>query len=257
MEEINLRKFDIKKMIPSPVCVLIAKRNSGKSFLIRDIMSHNKDIPAGTVISRTDKVAHFYDKFIPGILIHDTYRTELIQKIFDRQNKAIKDGWKNKRFFLIFDDVLSEAATWKKDRLLQDIFFNGRHFNILFLLAMQAPMGITPALRSNIDYTFILKTSNHSDRKRLFDHYAGVFPSMAVFEKVLDACTENYGCMVIDNTTNTNNISDQVFFYRADDHRDFKLCDERFWEKNSMVQSRPVPHSSSVINVNVRTKKSS
>jgi Fe-S cluster biosynthesis and repair protein YggX len=255
MEEINLRKFDIKKMIPSPVCVLIAKRNSGKSFLIRDIMSHNRDIPAGSVISRTDKVAHFYDKFIPSILIHDSYKSELLQKIFDRQKKSIKEGWKNKRFFLIFDDVLSEANTWKKDPLLQDVFFNGRHYNILFLLAMQAPMGIVPALRSNIDYTFILKTSNHSDRKKLYEHYAGVFPSMAVFEKVLDACTENYGCLVIDNTVNTNSISEQVFFYRADDHKEFLLCDERFWVKDNDKKNKPPVNPQVVKNINVKKVK--
>jgi len=252
MEELSLRKFDIQKMIKNPICILIAKRNSGKSFLIRDIMSYNREILAGSVISRTDKVAHFYDQFIPGVLIHDTYRSDIIQKIFDRQQKAIEEKWDNKRVFLIFDDVLSEANVWKKDKLIQDIFFNGRHFNIMFLLAMQTPMGISPNLRSNVDYTFILKTCNHSDRKKLYENYAGVFPSFAIFEKVLDACTENYSCLVIDNTAITNKISDQVFFYKAEEHRDLKLCDESFWVRNAQAQSaRPSP-SRPVENANIR-----
>ena len=47
MEEIKLKKFDMKKMNKNSVCVLIAKRNSGKSFLMRDILYHHKNIPAG------------------------------------------------------------------------------------------------------------------------------------------------------------------------------------------------------------------
>lgn len=255
MEEITLRKFDMSKMIKNPICILIAKRNSGKSFLIRDIMSYNKEIPAGTVISRTDKVAHFYDQFIPRVLIHDTYRSDIIQKIFDRQQKAIKENWDNKRVFLIFDDVLSEANVWKKDTLIQDIFFNGRHFNIMFLLAMQTPMGISPNLRSNVDYTFILKTSNHNDRKKIYENYAGVFPTFAIFEKVLDECTNNYSCLVIDNTANTNKISDQVFFYRAEDHPTLKICDEIFWVKNAESNNRQTPPPNTVRNINVRKIK--
>ena len=46
------------------------------------------------------------------------------------------------------------------DELVKEIFFNGRHYKLLFLLAMQAPMGIPPDLRTNIDFTFLLKNNN-------------------------------------------------------------------------------------------------
>lgn len=254
MEELKLRKFDIKKMNKNSVCVLIAKRNSGKSFLIKDILYHNRAIPAGMVISRSDKVAHFYDQFIPQILIHHTYKTELLQKVFDRQQKAFEENWANKRCFLVFDDVLSEANTWKKDPLLTDVFYNGRHFDMLFLLALQAPMGITPGLRSNIDYTFILKTTNASDRKKIYDHYAGVFPTKEMFEKVLDACTNDYNCLVIDNTSTTNSLTDQVFYYKADDHPGFRMCDETFWNKNNQMNIKPTDNSN-IKKITVKRKK--
>ena len=98
---------------------------------------------------------------------------------------------------------------------------------------MQAPMGISPSLRTNIDYVFILKTTNASDRKKIYENYAGVFPSKDIFEKVLDGCTSDYGCLVIDNTATTNELTDQVFYYKADDHPGFKMCDESFWAKSS------------------------
>ena len=36
--------------------------------------------------------------------------------------------------------------------------------------------------------------------------------------------TTNYGCLVIDNTVNSNNIYDCVYWYKADMHSSFKMC---------------------------------
>lgn len=230
-ESLEIKKFDMKKIKKDSVCCFIAPRRQGKSILIKDLLYHHQDIPAGLVISKTDKLCHYYDKFIPPILIHDKYKPELLDNLFERQKKALKDGWKNPNCFLIFDDTLSEANQWKKDERINEIFYNGRHYKILFLLTMQTPMGIPPGLRGNIDYTFILRNTNAKNRKDLYENYAGMFSSKEIFEKVLDSCTENYNCLVIDNTTRSNKIEDQVFYYKAKVHEDdaFKLCNSSFW----------------------------
>ena len=46
---LQLKKFDPKKMGDDRICVFIGKRNTGKSYLIRDIMYHKKHIPTGIV----------------------------------------------------------------------------------------------------------------------------------------------------------------------------------------------------------------
>jgi hypothetical protein len=206
------------------------------SFLIRDLLYYQQSLPAGLVVSKTDKLTHYYEQFIPPVLIHDEYSPELIDKLFDRQKKAIEEDWSNPHVFLIFDDTLSDAGTWKKDPRIKEIFFNGRHYKILFLLTMQSPMAITPDLRGNIDFTFILRTPNQKNRKDIYDNYCGMFPSREIFEKVLDACTEDYGCLVVDNTSRSNKLEDQVFYYKASDHEPFKLCPKQFWQ-----QKKPVP----------------
>lgn len=201
------------------------------SFLIKDLLYYQQNIPAGLVVSKTDKLTNYYGKFIPPVLIHDEYSPELLDKLFDRQKKALEEEWPNPHAFLIFDDTLSDAGVWKKDGRVKEIFFNGRHYKILFLLTMQDPMAITPGLRCNIDFTFILRTPNQKNRKDLYDNYCGMFPSREIFEKVLDACTEDFGCLVIDNTTRSNKLEDQVFYYKASDHEPFKLCSNQFWQK--------------------------
>ena len=54
---------------------------------------------------------------------------------------------------------------WVKDKPVRNIFMNGRPFRMMFMLLMQHPLGITPALRSNIYYCFLLKETNVSNRK--------------------------------------------------------------------------------------------
>jgi hypothetical protein len=107
---------------------------------------------------------------------------------------------------------------------------NGRHYKVFFIITMQYPLGIPPNLRANIDYVFILRNNNTSDRKRIYEHYAGVFPSFEVFCQVMDSCTENYECLVINNTVRSNKIEQCVSWYKAEPHDDFKLGHPTFWK---------------------------
>ena len=44
------------------------------------------------------------------------------------------------------------------------LFMNGRHWKIMLVITMQYPLGVPPNLRTNIDYTFILREP-YSNRK--------------------------------------------------------------------------------------------
>ena len=47
---IELKKFNMKQIKDDQVVVLIGKRNTGKSFLTKDLMYDRRNIPIGTVI---------------------------------------------------------------------------------------------------------------------------------------------------------------------------------------------------------------
>ena len=51
---IELKKFNIKSIASDKVCVFIGKRETGKSFLVKDLLYNLRDIPCGTVISGTE-----------------------------------------------------------------------------------------------------------------------------------------------------------------------------------------------------------
>jgi hypothetical protein len=59
-----------------------------------------------------------------------------------------------------------------------------------------------------------------------------MFPTFEVFSQVMDQCTENFECLVIDNTSNSNKLEDCVFWYKGDIHENFKLGSNQFWVNN-------------------------
>ena len=232
---LELRKFDMSEIKDDKVVVLIGKRDTGKSFLCKDILYHHQEIPVGQVISGTEGANQFYSKIVPKLFIHDEFKADIIQNMLKRQKMLIEknfqsgeNGMVDPRAFLILDDCLYDN-TWAKDKWMRSVFMNGRHYKLLFLLTMQYALGIPPNLRTNIDYVFILRENYVSNRKRLYDHYAGMFPNFEMFCQVMDQCTENYECLVIHNNAKSNKLTDQVFWYKADAHDEFRLCSPDHW----------------------------
>jgi hypothetical protein len=233
MTEISLKRFDINEIKHDKVVVLIGKRDTGKSFLVKDLLFNHNNIPVGQVISGTEAANQFYGSIVPKIFIHGEYKAEIISNMLKRQKLAIEKLRLNPnidpRAFLILDDCLYDN-TWIKNPDVRSLFMNGRHYKILFILTMQYALGIPPNLRTNIDYVFILRENYVSNRKRLYEHYAGMFPTFEMFCQVMDQCTENYECLVINNNAKSNKLVDQVYWYKADPHPDFKIGAPQFWK---------------------------
>ena len=232
---LELRKFDMSEIKDNNVVVLIGKRDTGKSFLCKDILFHHQGIPVGQVISGTEGANQFYSKIVPKLFIHDEYKSEIIQNMLKRQKMLIEknhqsggDAQVDPRAFLILDDCLYDN-TWAKDKWMRSIFMNGRHYKLLFLLTMQYALGVPPNLRTNVDYVFILRENYVSNRKRLYEHYAGMFPKFEMFCQVMDQCTENYECLVINNNSKSNKLCDQVFWYKAEQRPEFKIGADSYW----------------------------
>ena len=88
--KIDLKKFDMSKVGKGSVIVLIGKRNTGKSFLCKDILYYKRDIPIGTVISDTEGSNQFYGKLMPSLFIYEEFNSEIIMKLVKRQDMIIK-----------------------------------------------------------------------------------------------------------------------------------------------------------------------
>jgi hypothetical protein len=221
--KLPIKRFNINEMVDHCTIAMIAKRATGKSFLTREIMYQKRHIAAAIAISRTEKLNGFYTDFIPDSFIFSEYSSDILSRIYDRQyqmnedNKVrIANGKKPKddSIMLIMDDCMSDKK-WLKDPNIAELFYNGRHHHLSFILTMQYAVGIPPEMRSNFDYIFLLAEDTVNNRRKLYEHYAGMFPTFDIFQQVFSDLTENYGMMVINNRVHSKNITDKVFWYKA------------------------------------------
>lgn len=222
----------------SPMIVIIGKKDTGKSFLVRDILFHNQEaFPIGTVISGTEVANEFFQHMVPSRLIKDKYSPDIIMNVIRRQlglkqqRNLSKGSNIDPRAFLILDDCLYDSS-WIKEESTRYVFMNGRHVDLSTMITMQYPLGITPNLRTNVDFVFILRENILGNRRRIYENYAGMFPSFEMFCQFMDQCTENYECLVICNSSSSNKLEDQVFWYKASDHPPFHMCAESLWADN-------------------------
>jgi hypothetical protein len=230
-QTLKLEEFKISSLIKdddgsfiNPRIVMIAPSGTGKSWIVRNILYEMKDIPCGTVIAPTDKMNKFYDDFLPPSFIHHEYTTTILPRILGRQKKIlaknerrIKENKKevDPRVFLVMDDCMATKHLWVKDPNILEIMNQGRHFKLTYILTMQYCLGIQPELRTQFNFVFLLGEDNAASRKKLYEHWAGVFPKFDFFEQVFLQVTSNYGCMVINNRIKTQDLTKKVFWFRA------------------------------------------
>mgnify|MGYP001370036064 FL=1 len=249
---LELKKFEMNHISfkpdenKGPVIVLIGRRDTGKSYLVRDLLFYHQDIPIGTVISGTEAGNGFFGEHVPKLFIHNEYNASIIENILKRQKTVLKQIKKEQelykkstidpRAFVILDDCLYDA-TWTRDKVMRLLFMNGRHWKMMLIITMQYPLGIPPNLRTNIDYVFLLREPYISNRKKIYENYAGMFPTFESFCQVMDQCTENYECLVINNNSKSNKLTEQIFWYKAAHHKPFRLGAKEFWEISATMNS--------------------
>ncbi len=215
----KIRKFDISKMKTDATIIMIGKRGSGKSYLIKDIMYQHKDnFPYGSVVSGTEELNNFFCDFIPKLYITKNYNTQNIERLLNIQKFGIKKYGKSKQnnAFLILDDCIHQSDLFNRDSNFKEIFTNGRHYNIFFMIALQYSLGIPPTMRGNVDYIFLFAHYSREDKKKLYETYASCFDDYHHFDRVFTEITKDHRCMVIDNTRHSHDYKDKIFYYKVD-----------------------------------------
>src|SRR5210317_732113 len=102
---LELKKFNMREITfkpdenKGPVIVMIGRRDTGKSFLVRDLLYYHQDIPVGTVISGTEAGNGFFGSHVPKLFIHDEYNTAIIENILKRQRLVLKQVKKEKEAY--------------------------------------------------------------------------------------------------------------------------------------------------------------
>lgn len=225
----SIREFDVSSISPGAIVGVVGRRGSGKSVIIKDILYSKRNVlPFGLVMSGTEAGNGYFGKFVPEVFVYDDFNADALDKLLERQKRASKKG-NMKRVFVVLDDLAYDNSIMKKPTL-RFIFMNGRHLNIFLIFSSQyvADLG-PPAIRANIDVLFVCREAIQANRWRLYNMFFGCFDSFEDFNKVLNACTEDYGVLVLDNTKLTSKIEDCVFWWKAKMRDDFRMGARCFW----------------------------
>ena len=232
--KIRIRRFDPTKLTQYATVMCIGKRGTGKTTLIRDIMQKMENrVDFGIAMCGTEETAADMGRFIPPSCIYNEFSAEALDGLLRHQKKCVAGG-AFKKSYLVMDDTLYDKAVLKSKNMRM-LFMNGRHRKIFFLCAVQYLMDIPPDLRSNVDFVFALKENIIANREKLWRNFFGMFNDYRDFSMVMNQCTAGYDCMVLDNTVRSNNLTDCVFWYRADKTLpDFRVGAPGVWALHDM-----------------------
>ena len=193
-------EFDILNNI---VC-LVAKRKSGKSQLLRYIISKNK---------------HKFDKMFlvcPTQAINDFYEESLFKKndIFENYS----DNWVNalmkkmgeinakktndkecKHVLLVLDDVCSDTD-FHHSKTLKQLATKGRHYKVSLFITCQYLYHVPPIFRSNVDWMLVGQINSQGLEILTSEFIAGEI-TKPEFIKMYYRATSNYGFLLINNNS--------------------------------------------------------
>ena len=221
---LTIKKFQLEDIIPSAHITIIGNRQRGKSHLIKNILYHHQTIPAFLVVNPREEMEPFYSHFVPKLFIHPTLEPDTLSRVFHRQHSIMKKKQHDSRAIIVMDDCIS-SSTFFKDPKCKEMIMNGRRLNLSSILTLQFPLNISPEIRINMDYIFLFGTENEHHRKRIYEQYAGFFPTFAKFNEIFQEITSSpYRCMVIKNAVPCfSDVSDMLFWFEAEFVPDFYM----------------------------------
>ena len=240
--EIKIRELDLDLIQPNASnmnnpsqggskIVVIGKPGAGKSTLIKWLCYMKRHIyPVGLAMSGTERENHFYKEFMPPAFIFNELNDEKL-KMFIKRQRLAKNHLKYPWSILVVDDCTDDPKILNRP-LYQGFFKNGRHWKMLFILALQYCMDVKPVIRTTVDGVFILKEINLKNRKALYENYCGIIPDFSLFCELMDQITEDNTALYIHNTGKSNNWQDCVFWCKAKVVPDFKLGCQDYWDFN-------------------------
>lgn len=246
--KIQLKRFNLAMLDDTSMILIIGRRQSGRTTLIRDILHHFRDIPMGNVFNRTEQLEPQYQDVVPDPFVFCEVREEHFEQVIKRQDlildKIMTDPEYehfDPRSFLVLDNPMLETG-WAKQSPMREVFSDGARKNILRILSMSYLIALQKELRELVDWIFVFRETMPVNRSRLYDRICGMFPSQNVFDQVLDEVTADYGCLVIDNrpASRGGRIAECAYWYRADplQGKTWRTCDDVFWDLDEVMEEQ-------------------
>jgi hypothetical protein len=227
--KLRIQRWDETTLRPTNTILVLGKRGTGKSVIINSIMYALRDkLDAALAFCPTEGAQGSFSKFVPPSLIHEEYSGQVLDNVLVTQRQQWKRGH-GSHVMCILDDCAYDKKTFTS-KSLRNLFMNGRHNRVGCILSVQYSLDFPTDLRSNCDIVIACRENILSNRERLYKHFFGMFPSLSAFSRAFEACTNDYEVLVLKNDSQSNNITDNIFWWKAQsDVPAFHIGDQSMW----------------------------
>jgi len=239
----DLAEFDVKSIPLDATIVAVGKRRTGKTWVLRNLMYEKRlAFTGGIVFSQTDRLNQFWQQYVPSAYIYSKYDPAILQLVFKRQleireSNRLTEQEKEKAlpFFILLDDVISDPKL-KFDEQLIELFVSGRHYKLFVLITTQYAKSITPTLRGNTDFCFVMRTIQERQLESLYDDFAN-FLTRDAWHQIVKDNTQDNEVLVIDTCNDIDKEPLQMLhWWKAIDPGPFLMGTKAYWE--SAMQNR-------------------
>jgi uncharacterized membrane protein YgcG len=201
---------------------LVGRRGTGKTIMMKDLAYNffinkckdGENIDMAIVFSPTEGMQKVFEKFVPKAFIYSTFREDLVVQLLETQKQLIEKNGHTATVLLFIDDCAYNKKFFTSDTF-RELAMNGRHCKIFVLCAVQYCMDIEVSIRSNFDVVFIMKDNSAANVKRYHTQFFSQFSDYKQFAKTFNRMTANFGAMVSLVSTNSTNLQETTFWYRA------------------------------------------
>lgn len=280
---INLNEFDTRQMYPDDTVILVAPRGYGKTTAMKDILYNKKDSFSGALgISHTEAMNGSLGTFLPPACVREKFSEDDLFEFLERQKKVRNTS--KPHGCVILDDCLDTKKKLDTYESVRALFLNGRHLNIMTILALQEFKGVGNVIRNNTTWYFLGEMADYNI-DRTYDEFSHIFPNKAIFRSVMLHYAQERRWLVIKKLTTYNTkpnrnpgpmmeskpryekrIHESVFYY-VPDVVDFKMLPPSVWnikkEKtttvstgngNEVVFGQPKPSKKTSKNLRIKPK---
>jgi len=224
----NIEKID--KILPQiPFRILVSGNSaSGKGVMCNSFFGKNTEFPYNEIFK--NNIFVFSSTFslgdkslqslnIPPQNIFDKLDEEIIEQIIHEQRLNILEYSKKSapQICILLDDVLT-MLSHKKNSIVRELFFSGRHYKISLFFMVQSYRSVPKCMRTNCTNLIFFKNNNSKEINSIIDEQNA--PTKLMKHIMEDSTKEDFSFLVVNNKSHDDNKRFQkrfsTFYYNLD-----------------------------------------
>lgn len=194
---------------------VVAKRNSGKSVLIKYLVSKQKHLFDKIILicpSECLNGDYTRDGLINPKYVYEQYDESFINKLIEKMT-AVNEGKSKtdkdfKRVLLILDDAMADTK-FHLSPSFKKLLARSRHFGCSLIFSSQSINGFPPLARSNAD-TVLISQLNNASLEIAGDEFSNGI-SKNEFKSLYKENTKDYNFLVINQCQTQDNSINQTY----------------------------------------------